>query len=207
MLTFFLDSRQHCLAVHAALSCVRGCSADLENLSAVSHGAQIFQVSQQGARRSASRAGTARRADEQSRAKLPTYFKLRDQSTPNATALRLQVQMATKVSSPVIIRLPSALLHITRHPVLAVCVRSCGGKARRRAFASSCARKLPVHAGKQLQRGWHRCDARDFAAGRAASWLASLRGRSGAWSGSWPRCTRPSCPERSPRAQPLGTRG
>ena len=51
MLTFFLDSRQHCLVVHAALSCVRGCSADLEKLSAVSHGAQIFQVSQQGSKK------------------------------------------------------------------------------------------------------------------------------------------------------------
>ena len=51
VLTFSLDSRQHRLAVHAALACVQGCLADLENLSAVVHVAQIFQVSQQGSKK------------------------------------------------------------------------------------------------------------------------------------------------------------
>ena len=88
----------------------------------------MFKYTRQSRKRS-SRACSARRADEQSCAKLPAYFKLRDRSTPNAAAFRLEVQMASKVSSAAIVRLPSALLHITRHPVLAVCVRSCGGKA------------------------------------------------------------------------------
>ena len=88
----------------------------------------MFKSTRQSRKRS-SRACSARRADEQSCAKLPACFKLRDRSTPNAAAFRLEVQMASKVSSAAIVRLPSALLHITRHPVLAVCVRSCGGKA------------------------------------------------------------------------------
>ena len=74
-------------------------------------------------------AGSVRRADEQSCAGLPAYFNVRDRSMPKAAALQVAVQMVTNVSSSVIVRLPSALLHITRHPVLAVCVRSCGGKA------------------------------------------------------------------------------
>ena len=44
-LTRIEEKRQHCLAVHAALSCVRGCSADLENLRHARSVPQIFRVS------------------------------------------------------------------------------------------------------------------------------------------------------------------
>ena len=92
-------------------------------------------------------AGSVRRADEQSCAGLPAYFNVRDRSMPKAAALQVAVQMVTNVSSSVIVRLPSALLHITHHPALAVCVRSCGVEPSRRAFDSSCSAKLPAHEG------------------------------------------------------------
>ena len=47
MLTFFLEMRQHRLAVHAVLDAFRVLLPDLENLSASIISAQICQVRQQ----------------------------------------------------------------------------------------------------------------------------------------------------------------
>ena len=206
MLTFFLDSRQHCLAVHAALSCVRGCSADLENLSAVSHAALRFSRSRSKARRSASRAGTARRADAQSCASLPVHIKLRNRPTAKAAAVRLAVQMVAKASSPAIVRLPSALLHITHHPALAVCVRS-------RATVSSQVDALSARAARQscprtrvdvcsAAGQCTSCGAARRAEPRRSLWCS--RGRCDAWIGSWPSWSSPSMPNtQSIRTAPL----
>ena len=47
MLTFFLEMRQHRLAVHAVLDSFRVLLPDLENLSASTSVPQIFQVRHQ----------------------------------------------------------------------------------------------------------------------------------------------------------------
>ena len=47
VLTFFLEMRQHRLAVHAVLDAFRVLLPHLENLSASINAAQIFQVRQQ----------------------------------------------------------------------------------------------------------------------------------------------------------------
>ena len=119
-------------------------------------------------------AGSVRRADEQSCANLPSHFNVRDRSMPKAAALQVAVQMVAKVSSSVIVRLPSALLHITRHPALAVRVRSCSVKASRRAFDSSCSAKLPTHEALRVQCGWTVRKPRRGSASRAAALLVVL---------------------------------
>ena len=68
---------QICLAEHAALACVRGCSADLENLSARMSAAQI-QVPQQGSKKRQQGTCTASQADEESCAELLNNIELRD---------------------------------------------------------------------------------------------------------------------------------
>ena len=93
---------------------------------------------------------------------------------PKAAALQVAVQMVAKVSSSVIVRLPPALLHITRQPALAVCVRSCGVKASQRAFGSNCSAKLPAYQSLRVQRGLAVHKLRRGSASRAASQLVVL---------------------------------
>ena len=89
--------------------------------------------------------------------------------------------MVSKVSSAAIVRLPSAFLHITRHPALAECARSCGGKASRRAFDLSGSAKLPAHEGLRVQRGLAMHKPQHGSASRAASRLVVLCGRRATW--------------------------
>ena len=137
-------------------------------------------------RKRVSRRGIVRRRDEQSCASLPAYFKLRDRLMAKAAVLRLAVQMVSKVSFAAIVRLPSAFLHITRHPALAACVRSRGDKANRCEFDSSGSAELPSHEGLHAQSGLPMHKPRHGSTSRAASRLMVLCGRRAAWSGSWP---------------------
>ena len=83
-------------------------------------------------RKCSSRRGVASRRDEESCAGLPDNVKLRGPSMAKVTALSLLRLMASQVSSAALARHPYALWIITPHPALAVMLRSCGGKARRR---------------------------------------------------------------------------
>ena len=83
-------------------------------------------------RKRSRRRGVASRRDEESCAGLPDNVKLRGPSMAKVTALSLLRLMASQVSSAALARHPYALWIITPHPALAVMLRSCGGKARRR---------------------------------------------------------------------------
>ena len=128
MLTFLLEMRQHRLAVHAVLDAFRVLLPDLENLSASIISAQIFQVRQQEGRtrKASSTACTASRASQQGCARPPDSIKLRFPSSPKLTgcAILTRVTMPYLVSSPALARHPSAHLLITRHPALAVLLRT-----------------------------------------------------------------------------------
>ena len=82
-------------------------------------------------RKRSSRRGVASWRDEESCAELPDNVKLRAPSLAKVAALSLLGLVAAKVSSPALARSPYALWLITRHPALAVMLRSYGGKARR----------------------------------------------------------------------------
>ena len=165
-----------------------------------------FSRSRSKARRSASRAGTARRADEQSCASLPASFKLRDRLTPKAAAYQLAVQMASKVSLSAIICLPlpsSSSLAIPRSScVSGAAVARQGDALFTQAALQSCScTRAGICSACRVAH-----EARRASAGRAAPHLVGLRGRIVAWSGLWPTAARPSCPPRSPRAQSLQPR-
>ena len=75
-------------------------------------------------RKRSSRRGVTRRRDEESCAELPDKVKLRDPSSAKVAALSLLALVAAKVSSHDLARHPSSLWLFTRHPALAVCLRS-----------------------------------------------------------------------------------
>ena len=102
-------------------------------------------------RKRSRRRGVVSRRDEESCAELPDNVKLRDPSSAKVAALSLLGLVASQVSSPALARHPSSLWLITRHPALAVCLRSYGGKARRRRRCSYCSWKLRACTGSLLQ--------------------------------------------------------
>ena len=139
--------------------------------------------------------------------RVPDHVQLRDPSLAKVAALSLLGLVAAKVSSHALARHPSPLWLITRHPALAVRLRSYSGKARRRCQCSYCSWKLRACTGS-LRRP-------QFGSARAAALLGkpSRVAARGAPSGAVVHGAAPgragsrfACPARSPRAQPLRSR-
>ena len=95
-------------------------------------------------RKRSRRRGVASRRDEESCAELPDNIQLRDPSLAKVAALSLLGLVAAKVSSPALARSPYALWLITRHPALAVLLRTAlarqGVVVNDRAARGSCPR-------------------------------------------------------------------
>ena len=95
-------------------------------------------------RKRSSRRGVASWRDEESCAELPDNVKLRAPSLAKVAALSLLGLVAAKVSSHALARHPSSLWLISRHPALAVMLRTAlarqGGGVDAHAARGSCAR-------------------------------------------------------------------
>ena len=142
--------------------------------------------------------GVTTQRDEESCARLPDSIKLRSHSSAKVAAICPAMLAVSKVSSPAPARHPHALWIITRHPALAVCLRSYGGKARRRLRCSYCSWKLRAGTGPLLRPS--------FGSARAAAVLgkpSSVAARCLNGANLCRARARPACPECSPPHSPF----
>ena len=148
--------------------------------------------------------GVTTQRDEESCARLPDSIKLRSHSSAKVAAICPAMLVVSKVSSPAPARHPHALWIITRHPALAVCLRSYGGKARRRLRCSYCSWKLRAGTGPLLRPSFG--SARAAAVLGKPSSVAARGAPAGAVVHGATLCrarARPVCPSRSPYHSPF----